>query len=212
MFAYPTTDSGFVNHLAANFQRCINVASPGQRMRVTFNGADDGQMTLAAVVNESYTTHAGAFYEIPLGANNDVVFDVPYDLDGVYSIGFIVGNGEKAGTSKSYTITVDRITPDPTAVDELAPAFAIAGNFPNPFNPQTSIKFTLNGTAATSLEVFDVSGRKVRTLLDHVLDAGEHTVPFNGRDDAGQALPSGTYLAKLRSGDQVTTHKLVLAK
>ncbi len=212
VFSYPTTDSGFVSHLAANFQRCINAASPGQRMRVTFDGADNGRMTLAAVVNESYTTNAGAFYQIPLDANNDVVFDVPYDLAGVYSVGFIIGNGEKAGTSKSYTITVDRVTPDPTAVDDLAPAFAIAGNYPNPFNPQTSIKFSLDGTAATSLDVFNVSGRKVRTLLNHVLDAGEHTVLFDGRDDAGRELASGTYLAKLSSGDQVTTHKLVLAK
>jgi len=179
---------------------------------VTFNGADTGRMTLAAVVNESYSDGSGAFYEIPLDANNDAVFVVPYDLDNVYSVGFVIGNAAKDGLSQSYSITVDRITPNPTAVGELAPAFAIAGNFPNPFNPQTSIQFTLNGTADTRLDVYDISGRKVRTLLNNVLDAGEHTVPFNGRDDAGRELASGTYLAKLSSGDQVTTHKLVLAK
>jgi len=212
IFAYPTTKTGSVAHLAANFVRGINVASAGQRVEVTFNGADNARMTLAAVINESYGDRSGAFYEIPLDANNDAVFVVPYDLDNVYSVGFVIGNAAKDGPSQSYSITVDRITPNPTAVDQLAPAFAFAGNYPNPFNPQTSIEFTLNGTADTRLDIYDISGRRVRTLLNNVLDAGEHAVTFNGRDDVGRELASGTYLAKLRSGDQVTTHKLVLAK
>lgn len=209
---YPATDSDFVAHLAAHWQRCRNIDSPGQRLRVTFNGNDAAQLTLAAVINESYGTNAGAFYEIPLDASNDAVFDVPYDLGGVYSAGVVVGNAEKSGGLRNFTLTVDLVDADVTASGDLAPAFTIAGNYPNPFNPSTTLKFSLGGTAQTRLEIYDVSGRKVATVLDHVLDAGVHEVMWDGRDDAGQNLSSGTYLAKLRSGDQVTTHKLVLAK
>ena len=212
VFSYPTTDSGYVQHLAANWQRCRNLDEPGKRLRITFDGADAGRMTLAAVVNESYTSQEGAFYTIPLDLNNDVVYDVPYDLGGVYSVGVVVGNAEKAGAARSYDVTVDLVDFDPTAAGDIAPAFAIAGNFPNPFNPVTTVRFTLDGTADTSLDIYDLSGRRVATLIDHVLDAGEHAVVWNGRDAAGREVASGTYLAKLRSGDQVTTHKLVMAK
>ncbi len=165
------------------------------------------------MVNESYTTHEGALYEIPLDENNDAVYDVPFDLDGVYSVGVIVGNAEKSGTNKAYTVTCDVVPFNPLAADDLAPAFAIDGNYPNPFNPSTTIKFALDGTARTDLEVYDLTGRMVDARCsDHVLDAGHHEVRWNGTDAGGRTMPSGTYLAKLRSGDQVATHKLVLAK
>lgn len=212
VMSYPTTDTGYVTHLAANFQRLLNVNVPGYRVRVTFNGNDAGIMTLGAVVNVSYTTHEGALYPIPLDENNDATFDVPYDLDGVYSVGMVIGNAEKVGGNRNYTITVDLVEADITDAGDTAPAFAMAGNYPNPFNPSTTFKFSLGGTGQTTLDLFDVTGRKVRTLVNAVLDAGEHTIMWNGRDDSGQALASGTYLAKLRSGDQITTHKLVLAK
>lgn len=212
VYGYPTTDTGYVAHLAAHFQRLLYVDLPGERIKVTFNGVDGAPLTLAVVVNESYTTHVGAMYMVPLDANNDAEFDVPYDLDGVYSLGCIIGNAEIAGGLKAYSITVDHFTPDPNNAGDTAPVFAIDGNFPNPFNPRTSVKFVLGGTGHTTLDIFDVTGRKVCSLVDQTLDAGLHTIPWSGVDDAGRNLASGTYLAKLCSGDQVATHKLVLAK
>lgn len=210
--AYPHTYSSSVAHLAANFIRCLNVAGTDLRLKVTFNGADTARMTLAAVVNQSYADHTGAFYTIPLDATNDAVYTIPYDLDTAYSVGLIVGNGAKTGSSQAYTITIELVVNDPTAVGDVAPAFAITGNHPNPFNPATSIEFALGATARTTLDVFDLSGRKVRTLVDATLDAGQHTALWNGLDDSGRGLASGTYVARLRSGNQVTTHKLVLTK
>jgi len=212
IYSYPNTYNGSVSHLAANFVRGLFVDDPGKRIRVTFNGADNGRMTLGVVINESYVSHAGAMYFVELDANNDAVFEAPYDLGGVYSVGIIVGNAEKSGASRSFSLTVDKVDASSTPVGDLVPAFAITGNYPNPFNPATSIQFSLGGSAATRLEVFDLAGRKVRTLLDATLDAGQHTVMWNGQDDAGRGVASGTYVAKLRSGDQVTSHKLVLAK
>ncbi|MBD3222137.1 T9SS type A sorting domain-containing protein [bacterium] len=210
--SYPASESGVVQNIAAFTQRCRNVDSPGQRLRITFDGADNARFTLAAVINESYGTNLGGYYTIPLDADNNAVFDVPYDLGGVYSAGVVVGNAEKDGPGRSFTLDVDLVDADVTPASDIAPAFTIAGNYPNPFNPSTTIRFTLGGTASTSLDVYDLSGRKVATLVDHVLDAGMHNVVWDGQDDAGRTLASGTYLAKLRSGDQVTTHKLVLAK
>jgi len=212
MYVYPDDHNGYVAHLAANFIRCLSVDDAGKNMKITFNGNDNARMTLSAVVNVSYSTHAGVYYTIPLDSNNDAVFQVPYDLDGVYSVGFVVGNAAKTGTNMSYSVDIEQVDAVVNGVGDEVPSFTIAGNYPNPFNPSTAIKFNLSGAAATQLDIFDLSGRKVRTLVQANLGAGEHTVRWNGQDDSGRSLASGTYLAKLRSGEQVTTHKLVLAK
>jgi hypothetical protein len=80
--------------------------------------------------------------------------------------------------------------------------------FPNPFNPSTSIRFELARDANVTLEVFDVAGRKVATLLhDEALGAGVHESFFAPRD-----LPSGLYLCRLKAGADVQTRKLMLTK
>ncbi|MBK6900948.1 MAG: hypothetical protein IPH09_17395 [bacterium] len=62
------------------------------------------------------------------------------------------------------------------------------------------------------LTIHDLAGREVRRLVDVRLPAGRHTSPWDGRDKAGQALPAGTYLARLQAGDRVETEKLSLVK
>jgi hypothetical protein len=211
IYSYPNDHDGSVTRIAANFIRCLAVNAPGQAMRLTFNGNDTARMTLAAVVNKSYATQEGAMYLVPLDDNNDVVFDIPYDLDGVYSVGIIVGNANKVGGPVDYSIDMELVPFEPTAAGDV-PAFAITGNYPNPFNPQTTIKFALDHGADTVLDIYDVAGRKVTTVLDATLGAGQHRVMWNGTDQSGRSVASGTYVAKLRAGDQVTSHKLVLAK
>ena len=80
--------------------------------------------------------------------------------------------------------------------------------YPNPFNPNTSIRFDLASDARVTLEVFDVAGRRVATLIDdEPMPAGVHESVFAPRD-----LPSGLYLCRLKAGGDVQTRKLMLAK
>lgn len=74
------------------------------------------------------------------------------------------------------------------------PASFAVGNYPNPFNPSTFIRYSLPIDASVSLEIFDIMGRKVRSLLDGGKSAGYHTVVWNGRDNVGKDVASGTYL------------------
>jgi C1A family cysteine protease len=90
--------------------------------------------------------------------------------------------------------------------------FALRGSYPNPFNPSTRIVFDLPAAASVQLDVFDIAGRRVATLVDDRLPAATHTVAWYGRDDAGCALPSGLYLVRLRRGAESVEHKLVLLK
>ena len=83
---------------------------------------------------------------------------------------------------------------------------------PNPFNPRTSLTFSLEEAGSVNLAVFDMSGRRVRTLVDDVRSAGDHSVTWNGQDEAGNVLPSGVYTATLRAGQNVETQRLLMVK
>lgn len=86
-------------------------------------------------------------------------------------------------------------------------SFALQQNWPNPFNPTTSIRFTLPGSAGVLLKVFDLVGREVATLVDEVKPAGSHTVKFDG-----SGLASGTYVYRIEAGSFMATRKLTLVK
>ena len=84
---------------------------------------------------------------------------------------------------------------------------------PNPFNPRTAIDFELPRATRTWLEVFDLSGRRVARLLSAMeLPAGTHSVSWNGRSEAGQALPSGVYFIRLRTDAGLAQRKVTLLK
>ncbi|MDI6402842.1 family 43 glycosylhydrolase, partial [Balneolaceae bacterium ANBcel3] len=99
----------------------------------------------------------------------------------------------------------------PTAAEdsiERPYEYSLSQNYPNPFNPATNITFTIPYTSEVTIEVFDISGRKVATLLNNRLkDAGRHSVIF----DAGH-LASGLYVYRMRSGNFVQTKKFTLIK
>ena len=84
--------------------------------------------------------------------------------------------------------------------------------YPNPFNPSTTVSFSVPTSAVVSLQVFDVAGAFVRTLASGRYSAGVHTVSWDGRDDVGNADASGVYFCRLRAGNDTVTHKLVLLK
>ncbi len=103
-----------------------------------------------------------------------------------------------------------------TAVDDT-PAVQKAGGFrsiaPNPFNPATTIKFAVNKAEIVQLNVYNIRGEKVRTLVQGTLPVNEYTFIFDGKSDNGQTLSSGQYFARLRIGkDVVQVRKMSLIK
>lgn len=83
--------------------------------------------------------------------------------------------------------------------EEVPSAFSLAQNFPNPFNPATSIGFTLAGQSDVRLSVYNLIGQELATLVNGILPAGAHTVAWSGVDAAGRALSSGVYLYRLKA-------------
>jgi len=87
-----------------------------------------------------------------------------------------------------------------------------ASAYPNPFNPETTIRYTLPSKGRVTINVFDARGAHVATLVDAVTRAGAYTVTWNGRDDRGNAVSSGVFFARLTSPAGVRSHKLTLLK
>lgn len=95
-----------------------------------------------------------------------------------------------------------------------APGFGaqLEQNIPNPFNPVTTIGFTLDQTGQASLTVYDVAGRAVRKLVDGELAAGRHEARWDGLDEAGLRVPSGVYLYRLEANGAGSTRRMVILK
>jgi parallel beta-helix repeat protein len=104
----------------------------------------------------------------------------------------------------------------PSGIDDMAEIpnkFHVFSNYPNPFNPQTTIAFDLPSEMAVSLHIYDMSGRLVDVLVDEeIADQGRNEVVWRGRDGAGRLLPTGTYFYRLEAGEYTETKKMVLLK
>lgn len=102
----------------------------------------------------------------------------------------------------------------PTAVE--TPAFAgaldLSANQPNPFNAETAFTLTLGKRSDVTIEVFDVAGHRVRRAAMRDVDAGSRRISFDGKDAAGNALPSGVYFYRVRAAGETLTRKMVIAR
>ena len=95
---------------------------------------------------------------------------------------------------------------------EVPVAFSLGQNYPNPFNPTTTIEFTLPAAGFTNLLIYNVMGQKVRELVFDTMKAGVHAVIWDGRDDSGNPVSSGIYLINLKSGEHISTGRMLMMK
>jgi len=101
-------------------------------------------------------------------------------------------------------------TPDPN--EEIPTVTLSLAVYPNPFNPQTTITFTLARNERAEIGVYDLTGRLVSVLADRTYTAGDHSVVWNGKDATGRAVPSGSYFVRLETESVVETSKLTLVR
>jgi Peptidase family C25/Propeptide_C25/FlgD Ig-like domain len=106
-------------------------------------------------------------------------------------------------------LTVVAVNEDENDIQETT---KLLGNFPNPFNPSTQIKFNLAEDSFTELTIYNTKGQKVRTLLQEPLTAGLHDINWNGRNEQNRAVSSGVYYLKLKTSNTKLTQKLLLLK
>jgi hypothetical protein len=115
--------------------------------------------------------------------------------------GRVIFSGEIAGT--------------PTAVSQrstLPGSLKVLRNYPNPFNPSTTIEYSVPSLGIVTLEVFNITGQKVHTLFSGQLPAGVYSIVWEGKNENGTPAPSGIYFSRLTMGEMVSTYRMLLLK
>jgi len=105
--------------------------------------------------------------------------------------------------------------PNTTSVETLpgiADQFGLEKNYPNPFNPSTTIAFSVPRASQVRLDIYSITGQHVRELLNEAVESGNHSTRWNGRDDAGSLVESGTYMYRLTAGDFTAVRRMVMIK
>ena len=119
--------------------------------------------------------------------------------------------GSVAVFARVGALSIEPVTlTTPVSVEEEAgvpAAYALENNYPNPFNPSTTISYTLPASSYVTLTVFDLTGRQIRHLASGTQPAGTHEVSFEA-----SGLPSGVYVYRLQAGDYVDTKRMVMVK
>jgi hypothetical protein len=151
----------------------------------------------------------GVNEETPVGVN----------LDGLIPLGTkeYLDRGVAGGHEYEYTLGV--VFEDGTetmsqvaGVTTIAYKFALLQNHPNPFNPATTIPFTLPERTRVTLSIYDVAGRLIRTLADEVIDEGHRERTWDGKDSKGDTVSSGVYFCRLTASDRTLVRKLVVLR
>ncbi len=100
-----------------------------------------------------------------------------------------------------------------TGIDDIVVRRLSVSNYPNPFNPKTTIEFRMPAAGAVNVEIYDVAGRVVRAVLaDEEREAGEHEIMWDGTDDAGRETAAGIYFVRVEVGGDFASSKMVLLK
>jgi hypothetical protein len=133
------------------------------------------------------------------------------DLDGDGDLDLAVANLSSDSVSILLNQTVTDVEED-EGIDQFPQRSSLSQNYPNPFNPTTTIEFTLKKSGFVNLNIYDILGKKVRSLVSQHLSSGHRSVVWDGKNNLGKDVASGIYFYQLRVGDHSETKKLVLLK
>gem|GEM_PF-5733333 len=164
----------------------------------------------------------------PLPVGNHIVGNLIVNIgtgmpaDSQIAIRFIPSDGRPCAITDStgmrvvYPATIHgnvrMLGPNSVEDDPLAARFELSGNYPNPFNLQTKIRFSLAEQGVAEIEIYDITGRFIYRVFSGFLPAGDHVINWDGRGEDDAPLPSGVYLYRLTCGEFAQTRKMCLIK
>lgn len=152
------------------------------------------------IVGDGYADSAGIFSIAVSGLSpTDFVTAVATDTNG-------------SSSEFAVNLLVDAPTSTDEHPEELPAKFALDQNFPNPFNPTTTIRYSVARAGRVRLTIFNIRGERVVTLADQAVTLGSHSLLWNGENSNGRSVASGVYLYRLEAGGLVASRKMLLLK
>ncbi len=140
-----------------------------------------------------------------LAARNKLEADFPND-EWVYMMKTAMGEQAELPDPNIGKENAEDIT------EKTVDKFAVYANYPNPFNPETLIKYDVPEADHVEITIFDIQGRKVTTLINSQVESGQHSVTWRGRDAYGRQVASGMYFYRTSYRDYVVTRKMLLMR
>jgi hypothetical protein len=144
-----------------------------------------------------------------------IALDSTGELDpGIYELRAEASAYISPGSEQSATISILGTFGGAVGVTTATsgPRFGVEPNRPNPFRPETTVRFSLDRVGPTTLTVYDVRGRRVRTLVDEDLPAGAHEVTWRGDDERGRRVRAGVYFYRLEADERQAGGRMVLVE
>ena len=213
------------------FVDVLNAVPPGSDYRLFVAVTEDGLELLGPngepVHNQAFRWLYPGVEGMPISTDLGMgVYDVPLTLDETwvfenlravawvqeYPGGPVMNCGTIFLTEGVVSIDDDFVNDEVEDNNTPALVTAVKGAHPNPFNPMTTVKFSVARTQHVTLAVYNMSGQRVATLVDGTYEAGEHPVQWNGTDSSGRGVSSGTYLVHMQSEDGVSASKIMLVR
>lgn len=200
--------------------RVVAHADDGTGREITQDFVPDPAVTADLMQNWPWPDYEWYGFSLDGYALPDSTFEVEVLIEGLYQgdvtrwAHAMIGDPEFGWSPDHYDSTIVEIYDPYSAVPQVAPAATVVlgQNTPNPFNAATTIAFVLPARSPVTLEIFDLAGRLVATLVAQQLPAGPHSVTWMGRDDQGEEVGSGVYVARLNACDQTVSRQLTLVK
>ena len=139
------------------------------------------------------------------------------ELEWLYDVVLINGQDYIAGVEAVYDEGISTLIEVPFtsgvgAGIDLPLVTELSGNYPNPFNPSTQIKFSLKDNSRVQLQIYNIKGQLVKTLVNEELEADYYQFNWNGTDSASKHVSSGVYFYKMKAGKFVSVKKMILMK
>ncbi len=144
---------------------------------------------------------------VTIGGSGDVVVLTFRSLSDMYVLGF-EGADLRGANNEDLYAELENLEAKP----DVPTSYRLVGNTPNPFNPVTKISYSVPFESRVSVRVYDVSGRLVRTLVDGLVEPGDHEVVWDGRSDSAESVGSGVYFCTMEAADFHDSHKMMLLK
>ncbi len=168
----------------------------------------EGDYTEIAFINGNFTSNERIEYSF---TDNQVSNENTY----WYFLVDVDANGVRT-QHQVISVTLDGSDPNDPRAEETITTYELVGNFPNPFNPETTLEVNVpvetSGPSEMTLTIYDVNGRFVRTLHSGVIEPGNHRFMWDGQNESGLSVPSGIYFATLSAKFTRTTIRMALTK
>ena len=133
-------------------------------------------------------------------------------ISGTWNIIATDGEYDVPATNGPFTLTIDGSQLKASDEDVIPDEFALHSNYPNPFNPTTTISYDLPEQAQITLGIYDLLGKRIKTLVHQSQDAGKQIVMWDGTDDVGRQVSAGVYLYRIQAGQFAQTRKMLFLK